>query len=500
MGLPKHNFSGSNNYCLRTAGDTLLNPREVALDRYKTIEPYLQRQASLEEISKLKKISVRTLQHWVTEFRRRGLNGITPLRRNDKGQHRSANVEVVSLIQGLYLKTPPLPISAIHRTVQEVCSRNGWRIPSYDVVHSVVSQISPDLKTLAHEGDKAYKQAYGLIHRFEAERTNEIWQADHTPLDIVVFDARKQALKPWLTAIVDDYSRAVPGYFLGFQPPSSMRIALALRQAIWRKEDSGWSICGIPEKFYSDRGSDFMSQHIEQVSIDLKFERIHTEPDEPQGKGKCERFFKTINEMFLSSLPGYAPKGHSNIQPVLTLGQLEERFKSWLLTEYLVRRHSETDETPKDRWESFAFIPRMPDSIEQLDLLLLTVAKPRRVQRDGIRFLGFRYFDLNLAGYVGEDVTIRYDPRDVAQIHVYADNALVCRAICYELSDKSISLKEVMQARNHEKKELKQQLKELLAVAEKHAPPEKPADQLVSDAPAAAEYPKFKIKRFACDD
>src|ERR1700722_4450321 len=88
----------------------------------------------------------------------------------------------------------------------------------------------------------------------------------------------------------------------------------------------------------SDRGSDFMSNHIEQESIDLKFERIQTEPDDPQGKGKCERFFKTLNEMFLSSLPGYAPKGHSDVQPVLTLEQLEEKLKSWLLAEYFVRK------------------------------------------------------------------------------------------------------------------------------------------------------------------
>jgi putative transposase len=44
--------------------------------------------------------------------------------------------------------------------------------------------------------------------------------------------------------------------------------------------------------------------------------------------------------------------------------------------------------------------------------LLLNVARSRRVQQDGIRFQGLRY--LNLAAYVGEDVTIRYDPRDAA--------------------------------------------------------------------------------------
>jgi len=43
------------------------------------------------------------------------------------------------------------------------------------------------------------------------------------------------------------------------------------------------------------------------------------------------------------------------------------------------------------------------------------VAKPRMVHRDGIRFQGLRYLDPTLAAYVGEPVTIRYDPRDVGE-------------------------------------------------------------------------------------
>jgi putative transposase len=210
-----------------------LDPTEIALDRYRTIEPFLQRRTTLKEISKTKNIAVSTLYNWSQAFNNNGLNGLIPKRRKDKGQRRSAHPELVSLIQGLYLRTPPVPISAIHRTVEDICKKHGWRIPSYDVVHDLILTLPPNLKTLAHEGVKAYKQAFGLIHRFEAERPNEIWQADHTPLDILILDSRKQAFKPWLTVIIDDYSRAVPGYFLGFQPPSSMRIALALRQAIW---------------------------------------------------------------------------------------------------------------------------------------------------------------------------------------------------------------------------------------------------------------------------
>ncbi len=60
----------------------------------------------------------------------------------------------------------------------------------------------------------------------------------------------------------------------------------------------------------------------------------------------------------------------------------------------------------------------MPDWIERLDLLL-TVAKTGKVYPDGIRFGGHRYIDTTLAAYVGEDVTIRYDPRDVGELRVF---------------------------------------------------------------------------------
>jgi putative transposase len=414
---------------------------------------------------------------------------------------RALDKELKQVIEGLCLRRPALPASAIHRTVQNLCVRNGWRVPSYDVVHEIASQISPDMKVMAHEGLSSYEQTFELLHRHEAERSNDLWQADHACLDILVLDSTGKAVKPWLTAILDDYSRAVAGYYLGAEPPSSMRIALALRQAIWRKSELVWTICGIPDQFYSDRGSDFKSDHIDQISIELKFETLRTLPRKPKGKGKIERFFETVAQLFLTQQPGYAPKGSGVSEPVLKLEELENRFRKWLIEDYLQRVHSETGMSPKSRWESGDFIPRMPDSKEQLDILLLTVAKPRNVHRDGIRFQGFRYFDVNLAGHIGEEVTIRYDPRDLAEILVYSENSLLCRAVCTELSEKTISLKEVIRARNSRRREVRENLIDLLQVADRHVPPEMANKEMAMEqTPKTAEYPKFKIKRFACDD
>ena len=72
----------------------------------------------------------------------------------------------------------------------------------------------------------------------------------------------------------------------------------------------------------------------------------------------------------------------------------------------------------------------MAESLERLDLLLLTVAKTRKVQADGVRFQGMRYIDPTLAAYVGETVVLRYDPRDVAEVRLFHQGKFLCRAIC----------------------------------------------------------------------
>lgn len=172
----------------------------------------------------------------------------------------------------------------------------------------------------------------------------------------------------------------------------------------------------------------------------------------PRGRGRIERFFRTVNQRLLSTLPGYAPaaplgKRSAPRIPVLTLADLDAALKHFLIEDYNRNSHSATGIAPQERWHGKGFLPRLPASLEQLDLLLLTVVQPRRVQQDGIRFQGFRYIDPVLAAYVGEWVTIRYDPRDMAEIRVYFRDAFVCRAVCQELAGETVSLREIIGAR-----------------------------------------------------
>jgi putative transposase len=103
---------------------------------------------------------------------------------------------------------------------------------------------------------------------------------------------------------------------------------------------------------------------------------------------------------------------------------------------------------------------------EDLDLLLLTAATGRKVQRDGIRFASTRYVSPVLAAYVGETVTVRYDPRDAAELRVYHHEQYLCRAIAPELAADTVTLQQLQQARTARRRQLKQQLRDRRSLAD----------------------------------
>ncbi len=97
--------------------------------------------------------------------------------------------------------------------------------------------------SLAIQGLSAARRKY-LVHRREADEPNATWQADHTPLDILLIRPDGVAAKPWLTTVIDDRSCAVAGYFFSFEAPSALHTSLAMHQAIWRKRTRA-GLCSV---------------------------------------------------------------------------------------------------------------------------------------------------------------------------------------------------------------------------------------------------------------
>ncbi len=467
--------------------------RKLALDRFRILRPHLEENQSLRSVAEAAGVPYRTAHRWLTEYRLFGLAALARRKREDRGERRSVSAKVKMIIEGLALQKPPLPIAALYRQVLRCSKELGEKAPSYGTVFKVVTSLPTDLVTLAHHGTKVYSESFELVHRREAAGPNAIWQADHTPLDILLVRPDGATAKPWLTVVIDDYSRAVAGYFLSFEDPCTLHTSLALRQAIWRKEDSRWIVCGVPDVLYTDHGSYFTSRHLEQVGADLKTQLIFSLPGKPRGRGRIERFFSTVNEMFLCELDGYAPEGGGvRGKPTLTLAELDSRFRKFLLEDYHRHECAETKIPPVERWEANGFLPRMPDSLDQLDLLLIRVVKARQVRIDGIHFHNLRYISTTLAAYVGETITLRFDPRDMAEVRVFHEDRFLCRAICPELAGGIAPFREIVRARNQRRRELRGILRDRQSAVDTLLEMKRGDVTEKEDAPAPADKIKAK--------
>ena len=77
----------------------------------------------------------------------------------------------------------------------------------------------------------------------------------------------------------------------------------------------------------------------------------------PQGRGKIESLFGTLNSELLTELPGHLVKGKPTSAPKLSLAELDRSITRYITDTYHVRVHSETSQKPLDAWLGKSFLP-----------------------------------------------------------------------------------------------------------------------------------------------
>jgi putative transposase len=220
--------------------------RAQALQWYTIICPALEKERSQAQVARIRQLAPSTVQLWVKKYREKGLAaGLAHARRSDKGSSRHQPEQAIRLVEGLAQQNPPRLVASIHRQGTALANEEGWKPPGYERVRQIIKNLDPPLVTMAHRGVAANREEFDLLYQRESPRANAMWQADHTQLDVLLFDEVGTLAKPWLTAIEDDYSCMIVGYRLSFQKPTALTIALTLRQAICRKEDPRWPAYGI---------------------------------------------------------------------------------------------------------------------------------------------------------------------------------------------------------------------------------------------------------------
>jgi putative transposase len=229
--------------------------------------------------------------------------------------------------------------------------------------------------------------------KYEAELPNDIWQSDcmHGPM----VDVEGRQRKSYLFAFIDDMSRLIchGEFYLNERIDAYTD---ALRKALRRR--------GLPRKLYVDNGPAFRSHHLSHATASLGIALIHSKPYQPEGRGKIERWFRTVRSQFLSS----CTEG-------MTLQGLNDSMSQWLDTHYHQHIHSSTRQTPLSRYLKHAHLLRVaPKDLDDY----FRVRVQRKVDRDRTVSLNGRLYEAPV-DLIGKAVTLLFHEADPARVEVF---------------------------------------------------------------------------------
>jgi transposase InsO family protein len=333
-------------------------------------------------------VSVDTVLDWALRYRTGGLEALAPKPRQDRGQSRAITPQLADLIERLKRENP-------HRTgttlLRELALSSGQNEPaiSASTLYRFLQQHGLTQRQLL--APPAHK-------KFEAEFSNQIWQSDmlYGPYVQRPGGGKRQA---FLHAILDDASRLIP--HAQFYADQGLDTFLdCLRQAVAAR--------GLPVRLYVDNAKVFRSPQLARIAASLGMLIVHTPPYQPQGRGKIERYFRSVREQFLANL---------DRKLTLSLEDLNERLGAWIDNVYHRSEHSALGTTPLVRWQrDIEHLRQLPPSTDLRRLFFHRL--DRLVRRDCTFLLQNRFYEAppHLAG---QSIEVRFDPLDSASVEIY---------------------------------------------------------------------------------
>lgn len=301
--------------------------KAIALKRFSLIAPVINKQVknNMEyyvDVTRdpidmpfygTKKYAPKTLESWYCDYMKEGsIDALMPGVRGDKGCFRKLSEEHKQKILQLRKEHPKAPSTVIYEILKKTDSNNSVKVSPatvYRFLKSISSEITLDTEDKERE-----------IKMYSHEYPNEVWQSDlmYGPY----IKNGKKRTETYLIAYIDDATRLIThGQFYHLQNFEILRNSF--REAVLKR--------GIPKIIYTDNGKIYRSQQFEWMCADIGTSIIHSKPFVPRGRGKIERFFKTVRKRFLSML---------DIENIENIDALNELFQKWLNEDYQKKVHS----------------------------------------------------------------------------------------------------------------------------------------------------------------
>lgn len=398
--------------------------------------------------------SVSSVRRWFVMFSRAEYSPMGLLPRHHRKGNRKRRIDERAMelykkfLSDEYLTMQRKPITEVHDLLKihvRNLNRNGesLKMPSINLLYRLKNNIGEFVRMASRFGKRKANLEYrrgrkgpatlGILDRVEI---------DHTPLDIVVL-CDKTGLplgRPFLTMVLDAYSRMPLGFHVGFDAPCVRAVLAALGNAIEPKAyikemypavSSDWPCYGRPMELVCDNGAEFHAHEFKSACQMLGINIHYCPSKDPSQKGRIERFLRTVNEGLCQRLQGttfgnYIVAGDydSAKQARIGFAGLMEALHIWLIDIYPNTVHRELRKTPLAVWKEGATRepPMLPSDIHMLKRKVMRV-HTRTLSKTGITNFALTYINdelVTLRERIGrqERVTIRYDHDDLSHIYV----------------------------------------------------------------------------------
>lgn len=335
-----------------------------------------------------------TIRDWASSYRAMGIEGLKPKPRSDEGQSRIIPTAALDLLLAMRRERPKASVQSLIRALR----LSGKVDASVRLAPSTVYRL------LAAHGAELAPPPSGQpdARAFTFPNAGDLWTSDlmHGPRLLV--PGRHDGGKTYLYAFLDDATRMVP-FAAFYLAENAACFAEAFKQAMLRR--------GVPRRLYCDNGATYRTHHLQVVCATLNVALIHSRPHQPRGRGKIERFFRTVRATFMP---------HVTPAMLTDLAALNRVFWAWLEAEYHHTPHGGLDDqTPLDRFlQDHALVRPAPDNLDAL----LRMKVVRKVGRDRTVQLAGRVYEAP-DGYAGETVTVLFDLFDPARpVHMCRKN------------------------------------------------------------------------------
>ena len=306
-----------------------------------------------DEEGHVRQFTWRTIQTWLTRYKKHGVTALENNTRSDKGQTRQLKPE--ALLEAIRAVRPrahgKTPTRAL---LYRLCIETGV-LTRAQIAPNTFSRLVQRFELLKADRDceGRHRLAFAKAH------ANELWQADTLYGPHVTHAGAKVQTR--LIAFLDDASRVCcHGEF--FVQENVDTLIAAFRAALYKR--------GVPASLYVDNGSIYASKELIQVCARVGCLLLHTPVRDGAAKGKIERFFRTVRDQFLT-----------RALDLSSLEALNRQFTAWVEEHYNAQVHSVLGLPPLDRFaldrSRLRFLPP-----NQVNDELFFVEEERQVRAD----------------------------------------------------------------------------------------------------------------------